>query len=257
MIDAGTYGSINWVDLSTPDAAASAGFYGELLGWDFSTSTTPMGDYFVCKVGEREVAGMMEQDAATADSPPVWTLFFFVEDMDATLVKVKAAGGTVLEAPFDIPDGPRICVIADPTGAMLALLAGGVRPEGEYLFTSPGAVCWFELLTDDMAAAEAFYTSVFGWAGSTVDVGASGYTMFTLGGEDVAGMKPLPEDAGPSAAVPHWVTYFAVADCAAAEESAVKLGGTVVRAGTEIPEGTYAILADPHGASFAVMEFAL
>ncbi|MDH5373937.1 MAG: VOC family protein [Acidimicrobiia bacterium] len=256
MIDAGTYGSINWVDLSTPDVAASVAFYGELLGWDFSTSTTPMGEYTIAKVGEREVAGMMEQDPASADGPPVWTLFFYVEDMGATLLKVKAAGGTVLEAPFDIPDGPRICVVTDPTGAMLALLAGGVRPEGEYLFASPGAVCWFELSTDGIAAAELFYTSVFGWTGSTLDVGTKGYTMFTIGGEDVAGMKPLPDDAA-AANVPYWITYFVVADCAAAERSAVELGGAVLRRAVEIPEGRYAILADPHGAAFAVMEYTL
>jgi predicted enzyme related to lactoylglutathione lyase len=256
MIDAGTYGSINWVDLSTPDVAASVAFYGELLGWRFSTSTTPMGEYTVAKVGEREVAGLMEQDPTLSDSPPVWTLFFYVEDLDATLVKVKAAGGTVLEAPFDIPDGPRICVVADPTGAMLALLAGGVRPEGEYLFTSPGAVCWFELLTDDIATAEAFYTSVFGWIGSILDVGTRGYTMFTIGGEDVAGMKPLPDDAAASN-VPHWITYFAVADCAAAERSAIELGGNVLRPAAGKPEGSYSILADHHGATFAVMEYAL
>ncbi len=256
MIDAGTYGSINWVDLSTPDAAASAAFYGELLGWDYTKSVTPMGEYTVAKVGEREVAGMMEQDPTMADSPPVWTLFFYVEDMEATLAQVKAAGGTILEAPFDIPDGPRICVAADPAGAMLALLAGGVRPEGEYFFTSPGAVCWFELLTDGIASAETFYTSVFGWDGSTLAVGTKGYTMFTLGGEDVAGMKPLPKGEPPSAG-PYWITYFAVADCAVAEESAVELGGAVLRTATEIPEGKYAVLADPHGAIFAVMEYVL
>ena len=254
MIDAGTYGSINWVDLSTPDVAASAAFYDTLLSWDSTKSVTPMGEYTVAKVGEREVAGMMEQDPAMADSPPVWTLFFYIEDMDATLTKVKAAGGTVLEAPFDIPDGPRICVVADPTGAMLALLAGGARPEGEYFFTSPGAVCWFELLTDGIASAEAFYTSVFGWDASTVAVGAGGYTMFTLGGEDVAGMKPLP-GGEPDSAVPNWITYFVVADCAVAEESAAALGGAVLRTATEIPEGKYAVLADPHGATFAVMEY--
>ncbi len=255
MIDAGTYGSINWVDLSTPDAATSAAFYQKVLGWDFAKSTTPMGDYLVCKVGEREVAGMMEQDAATSAGPPVWTTFFFVEAMDATLVKVKAAGGTVLEAPFDIPDGPRICVVADPTGAMLALLSGGERPQGEYFFSAPGAVCWVELLTNDMAAAEAFYTSVFDWVGSTLEVGRAGYTMFTLGGEDVAGMKPLP-DLGPLAIIPRWITYFAVANCAAAEEAATDLGGAVLRPPVEIPEGMYVTLADPHGATFAVMEFA-
>jgi predicted enzyme related to lactoylglutathione lyase len=254
MIDAGTYGCINWVDLSTPDVAASVAFYGELLGWDFSKSTTPMGDYFVGKVGEREVAGMMEQDPAMTDGPPVWTTFFYVEDMDATLVKINTAGGTVLEAPFDIPGGPCICVVADPTGAMLALLAGGERPEGDYVFTSPGAVCWFELVTDDIASAESFYAGVFGWVGSTFEIGSKGYTMFTLGGEDVAGMKPLP-DGVPVDAVPHWVTHFAVADCPAVAETVAQLGGSVRRAATEIPEGRFAVLADPHGATFAVMEF--
>jgi predicted enzyme related to lactoylglutathione lyase len=139
---------------------------------------------------------------------------------------------------------------------MLALLAGGDRPEGEYFFASPGAVCWVELSTDDMAAAEGFYTSVFGWLGATLDIGSKGYTMFTLGGEDVAGMKPLP-DLGPLAAVPRWVTYFTVADCDATTAAAPRLGGRVLRPPGEIPEGKYAILADPHGATFAVMEFAL
>lgn len=254
MIDAGTYGSINWVDLSTPDVASSAAFYGELLGWDFVKSATPMGEYFVCKVGEREVAGMMEQDPAMSDSPPVWTTFLYVEDMDSTLTKVKAAGGTVLEAPFDIPDGPCICVVADPTGAMFALLAGGERPEGEYFFNSHGAVCWVELATDDMAAAEAFYTEVFGWSGSTFVTDDTGYTMFTLGGEDVAGMKQQPP-SGHTLSPPQWTTYFTVADCAAAQVTAPGLGGGVLRSAVEIPEGRFALLVDQHGATFAVMEF--
>jgi predicted enzyme related to lactoylglutathione lyase len=256
MIDAGTYGSINWVDLSTPDVAASSAFYGELLGWDFVTSATPMGEYFVGKVGEREVAGMMEQDPAMADSPPVWTTFFYVEDMAVTLAKVKAAGGTVLEAPFDIPDGPRICFVADPTGATLAILAGGERPEGEYFFNSPGAVCWVELVTDDMAAAESFYTKVFGWVGSTVSNDRAAYTMFSLGGEDVAGMKALPDD-GQKESSAHWTTYFSVADCVAAQATAARLGGDVLRAAVEIPEGRFALLADPAGATFAAMEFSI
>ena len=47
MIDAGTYGAMNWVDLSTPDIAAATEFYSKLLGWTVEKSTTPMGEYFV------------------------------------------------------------------------------------------------------------------------------------------------------------------------------------------------------------------
>ena len=44
-----------------------------------------------------------------------------VADLDETIAKVKANGGTVLFGPVDIPGGGRIANCTDPQGAAFAL----------------------------------------------------------------------------------------------------------------------------------------
>lgn len=255
MIDAGTYGAPNWVDLSTPDVTAATGFYGDLFGWTVETSKTPMGDYLIGAVDGREVAGMMAHGPELQGMPAVWTVFIYVEDVDQVAAMSKDAGGAVLEVPFDLPDGGgRVGVVADPTGAMLGIISGP-RPEGVYFSQRPGAVCWVELLTRDPAAAEGFYAAVFGWKAVTETSGGTAYTMLKLDGDDVAGMMLMPDEV-PEEAPSHWAVYFAVADCVASEQRAVELGGHVLRPTTPIGIGSFAVLADPHGATFNLTEFA-
>lgn len=253
MIDAGTYGAMNWVDLSTPDIAAAAEFYSMLLGWTVETSTTPMGEYFVGKVGDREVAGMMQQSPEIAGSPPTWTVFCYVEHIEETLAKVGNAGGLVLQPAFDIPGDARVAVVADPTGAMFALIAGP-RPEGPYLSEDPGFVSWVELLTRDPAAAQGFYGAVFDWKALTEQYGPTEYTSFQLDEENVAGMMMMPDEV-PAEAPAHWSIYFGVTDCAAVEQKAVELGGRVLVPTKDIEMGRFAVLADPQGATFNLMEY--
>jgi predicted enzyme related to lactoylglutathione lyase len=250
VIDAGTYGAVNWIDLSTNDIRGAIAFYEELLGWEVGSAETPMGEYFVGSIDEREIAGMMQQ-APDLDSPPVWTTFVYVEDIDDTVAKVESAGGRVLEPPFDIPGDARVSVVADPTGGMFALITGP-RPSGPYFSGHPGFVCWVELLTRDTAAAEGFYASVLGW--KTVTDPATGYSTFELDGEQIAGMLTMPAEV-PAEAPAHWGVYFSVADCSAAERTAAELGGQVLRPTTEIEIGKFAVLADPQNAKFSVMEF--
>ncbi len=55
-----------------------------------------------------------------------------------------------------------------------------------------------------------------------------------------------------------WCPYFSVADCDAAVERAKKLGGKVHVGPHDIPNiGRFAILADPQGATFAMMKPAM
>ena len=122
---------MTWIDLSTPDVEAAARFYRQLLGWsDVEVSSTPMGDDDIGKVGDRQVGGMMGQGPELAGTPPMWTVFVYNDDVDATAARVADARGTVLTPPFDIPEA-RIAVIADPAGAVFALF-GGPEIEGEF-----------------------------------------------------------------------------------------------------------------------------
>jgi predicted enzyme related to lactoylglutathione lyase len=53
---------------------------------------------------------------------------------------------------------------------------------------------------------------------------------------------------------PHWLPYFAVADCAATAARAQELGAQLRVPPTEIEPGTFAVIADPQGAVFAVIQ---
>jgi hypothetical protein len=114
-------------------------------------------------------------------------------------------------------------------------------------------VCWVELLTRDPAAAEGFYTAVFGWKTVTEVTQGTAYTMFKLDDQDVAGMMMMPEQV-PAEAPAHWAVYFAVTDCAVVERKAAELGGQVLHPTTDIEVGRFAVLADPQGATFQLLE---
>lgn len=110
-----------------------------------------------------------------------------------------------------------------------------------------GKFVWHELLTSDAAAATAFYTKVVAWKTQPWEQDAS-YSMWVAKNGPVGGIASLD-----GAAAPHWLPYIAVADVAATAESAKSLGGRVLKEKTDMPNGgSYAVLADPQGAEFAV-----
>ncbi len=253
MVTAMTFNAPNWTDLSTPDVDASIEFYRDLLGWEFTTETTDMGDYHVATVDGQQVCGMMKQPTEMEGAPASWTVFFHVEDIDATVEAAGAAGGRVLEPPFEIPGGARVSVVSDPTGAMFALISGGPAPEGMWYSMVPGAVCWTEMLTRDPEASANFYHEIFGWETAADE---SGYTTFLLNGEGIAGLLPMP-DGVPAAAPAHWSVYFTVESCELTERAAVDLGGGVLVEATEVEIGHFAVLEDPAGAKFEIMDFSM
>jgi uncharacterized protein len=244
-------GAVRWADLSTPDVEAATRFYAELFGWSIEPHPSPFGPYYIGTAGRAEVAGMMQQDPDQPDLAPAWTVFVEVADVDDCLAAVERAGGAVLEPAFDLPDA-RIAVVRDPTGAVLGLIAGQAA-EGSWLTDAPGSVCWTELLTRDPATAERFYVTVFGWEADTTEHDGSRYTTFLLDGEAVAGMMAMPVEV-PAAAPASWGPYFSVPDCEAAERRAEALGGLVLRPTTDLGGQRFAVLADPTGATFQVLE---
>lgn len=56
-----------------------------------------------------------------SDTPGV-TLYVQVLDLRASMEKAKALGGSVINEPFDVPNGPTIARIADPDGTHIGLV---------------------------------------------------------------------------------------------------------------------------------------
>jgi predicted enzyme related to lactoylglutathione lyase len=250
-VEAAHHGAPSWVDLSTSEIEGATEFYTELFGWSVATTSTPMGEYHIASVDDREVCGMMAHGDGQQGMPAVWTVFFTVGDLEATLASIDDHGGAVVQPPIEIPGGAHVAVATDPAGAMFAVISGGPHPRGAYISAALGGVGWVETLTRDPLAIVPFYETVFGW--QTHSDEATGYTMFTLDDANVGGMLPMPSEV-PAEAPSHWATYFTVADCEATARRCAELGGQVHRPASSAGGVRFAVLSDPQGATFSVIE---
>jgi predicted enzyme related to lactoylglutathione lyase len=118
-----------------------------------------------------------------------------------------------------------------------------------------GRFVWYDLMTTDLGAAQAFYTKVIGWGTMPWD-GPMPYTMWTHAPEAaLGGLMALPDDAKAAGAPPHWLGYVSTPDCAATAKKATELGGRVMVEPADIPgTGIFAVLTDPQGAVFAIFQ---
>jgi len=117
-----------------------------------------------------------------------------------------------------------------------------------------GRFVWYELLTPDPDAAEAYYTNVIGW-GTLPTPGPNGlYTLFTDGETPVCGMQKLPEKARKLGAPPNWLGYVVVDDIDAATNTARRLGATIYVEPRDIPNVCrLSVIADPQMAAIGMM----
>jgi hypothetical protein len=121
-----------------------------------------------------------------------------------------------------------------------------------------GRFVWYELMTSDSKAAEAFYTHVVGWGARDAGM-AQPYTLFTLGASadarDQAGLMDIPPEAKSAGAKPSWTGYVLVDDVDGDARRITEAGGRTCVPGTDIPGiGRFAVVNDPQGAAFALFK---
>jgi predicted enzyme related to lactoylglutathione lyase len=242
-------GTPSWVDLGSPDPAGAGAFYSELFGWQIEDLGPDAGGYSMANLRGKPVAGIGPQ--MNADTAPYWTVYFATADADALAAAVTAAGGQVLAGPMDVFDAGRMVVCADSAGAAFSGWQA-LNHIGAAFADEAGTTCWHELNSADPARSEVFYGSVFGWKAHEEDVGGSTYHIWRLNDETIGGMMAM--DAEMAATVPpSWMPYFAVDDCDTTVALATSKGATVLAPARDIPPGRMAVLADLHGAVFAVL----
>lgn len=243
-------GRFVWHDLMTTDAARSAAFYSALFDWQLEEIPMQGFVYRKITVGPGPIGGIVEEKNIPTSH---WMPYLAVDDVDTTANKLQNLGGSVCVPPTDIPHTGRFAVVGDPQGAYFSLYKGlpespGFDPE----LAVPGRICWNELLTDDDAAAQRFYGTLFGWRDEPKDMGPMGtYHVQTLRGKQAGGIMKNPENGAPSC----WLAYFFTEDLATSTQKAAQLGASVMMANQPIPEvGTFSLLADPVGAVFALFQ---
>jgi predicted enzyme related to lactoylglutathione lyase len=249
-------GAPNWLDLGSPDTAASIAFYGSVFGWEFQSAGPDAGGYGFFQLDGKTVAalGPLVEEGAS----PAWTVYFHTSDADATAKAVEQTAGAVRLAPDDVFTAGRMGGFTDPTGAQFAVWQPYENP-GLEVVTVPNSLARVELYTTDTAAAKAFYSSVFSWRSEEVEMGEGvSYTVVSpaAGSGDSAhgGILQLTEEHLAAGSTSEWHPYFEVTDCDAAVAAATEHGGTVIIPAMDAPGiGRMAMFLDPFGAPFAVM----
>jgi hypothetical protein len=114
-------GTLAWNELVTTDVEGAKTFYASVFGWAAETSPGAM-PYTEFKLAGRSIAGMMAKTPQMpAEMPPMWGVYFAVDDADAAAAKVTELGGSVMMGPMDIEPG-RFAVVADPYGAAFNIM---------------------------------------------------------------------------------------------------------------------------------------
>jgi uncharacterized protein len=118
------HGFPSWFELQTRDHAAAVAFYRTVYHWDTSTvgdSNTFRYTTMRDPEGTGDLAGIMDARAFLPDGVPAqWSIYWEVDQTDATVAKVKALGGSVVMDPQDTPFG-RLATVLDPAGAQFKL----------------------------------------------------------------------------------------------------------------------------------------
>ena len=113
-------------------------------------------------------------------------------------------------------------------------------------------MAWSEVNTRDAKKASEFYAKVFELSPQVMEDAPSEYYMLNQSGAPAAGVNQMTAEWGEAPA--HWMPYFAVANLTSAIGRVKSGGGTVLQGPFDSPYGQIAIIADPQGATFSIIE---
>ncbi len=253
-----TAGTPSWVDLMTVDQDAAIAFYCDLFGWECMKSGPDMGNYGMCMKDGVPVAGIGPIPEATP-FPASWTMYISTDDAAASSAAAVAAGGQLITEVMDV-GGPgeelmgRMAVIMDPTGSVFGVWEPHAHT-GSGIVNEAGTFVWNELLSRDAKASRDFLETMFGYDWAPMEGTPNGMEYYTgkIDGGDVIGAMDIPADF-PAEVPSHWQNYFGVADTDDTLARAVASGGTALGPAFDSPHGRMAVIEDPQGARFSIVQ---
>ena len=114
---------VAFFEVVSPEPQRAQKFYGELFGWQISTSPGLDGYALVdTGAGEAAVGGGIGPSQAPGDTGV--KVYMQVDDLDAYLARAEELGGTPLVPPTDLPgEYGRFAIFTDPDGNPVGLWA--------------------------------------------------------------------------------------------------------------------------------------
>ncbi|MTD59515.1 VOC family protein [Amycolatopsis pithecellobii] len=244
-----------WVELATPDEIAAQRFYTGLFGWNFHPHrdpATPNGRYLIASIAGRDVAGVYR---AGSRQPSLWTVNIAVHSAAHAAEWTEHLGGTVILGPIAIPERGSILHVTDPAGAPAVFW----QPTSTWDFVSgfPNTFASADLNTHHGEAADSFFCRLFNYSSRQIgDSRGVDYVEWLLDQQPVLYRYTMGREYPPET-LPHWMVYFEVDPDRGTDATAghaIMLGGRVIVEPYDSPLGRIAVIADPGGGVFSVID---
>jgi predicted enzyme related to lactoylglutathione lyase len=115
-----------WADLATPDDIRAADFYRQLFGWSDVCHVIAGGTFRTLEHDGRALASLyrLARTQVGRGVAAHWIPYVSTPDVAATAAKATELFGRIVVQPQHFPGLARVCLIADPTGAILGLWQG-------------------------------------------------------------------------------------------------------------------------------------
>ncbi|GAA4862158.1 VOC family protein [Saccharopolyspora rosea] len=242
-----------WIELITTDVDKACEFYAGLFDWSYdSHHDEHAGSYVLAHHDGFPVASIR----SASDGRSRWRLFLAAADCSATAARAGRLGAEITVPRSRVPDLGVKLVLRSPADDEFGLL----EPDASWQFDVglPGTLMWAELVTIRAQAADHFYAHLFGYDAEQFGTEhRSGYEVWYLGGESVLARVSMIRDHLAADAHPHWLVYLGVDEEVGTDDTmhrAVALGGKVRVDPYDSGLGRVAVLRDPTGARFAVVD---
>lgn len=114
-------GRFFWNELHTREPEKALAFYEKVVGFTHrSMDMGPGGTYHILSKGGVDRGGVTSH--LPAGVPPHWLPYVHVDDVDDVITRARKLGAKIPMAPEDIPGVGRFSILADPSGAALAIM---------------------------------------------------------------------------------------------------------------------------------------
>ncbi len=244
-----TGGTPTWLDLATPDLDVAKAFYKEVFGWEYVDTGADFGHYNMAVAQGRNAAGIGPIWPPDSPQPSVWTVYLASDDIHADVKRVQELGGQVMVEPMVIADSGSMAICMDPTGAAFGLWEANTYI-GSSVENEHGGMAWFEVTTRDAAAALTFYGTL---TNATPDK-MEGMEYYTMQRDEEMLYGVIQMDENWESIPAFWACYFAVDNTDATIARAVAAGAQVRAPAFDTTYGRIAVLVDPAGAGFCVVQ---
>ena len=254
--EAPTPGGPAWVQLLTHEQRRATAFYAHLFHWTtrphrWQSSTVPI----LARAGQPfgRIWPLEDVDGPTSE----WACFWPVPDIGSAAQAARAAGGRTMVEPYDLLGLGPTAVVGDASDHAVPIMApagadgetSGERGQTGEGQTGEGQVAFCESLSAEPAETARFLAAVTGYTADQPD-GIHHQVLLRAGAQvrAVVSLRGRKSARG-------WMPYVRVTDVDRTASRARKLGGAILapptnRAGL----GRVAVLADPAGAAFGVVE---